>query len=644
MIQMFRSFFSSKFGIIFMLGFVGVIGIAFAAGDISGNSILGGVSGGEQVAVVGKRKLSTGDLTTSANNALEQVRQQDPTATMQGFIGSGGLDNVVDQLISRTAIAEFARSIGLRASNRLVDSELLQIPQFQGADGKFDANAFRSLLAERRLTEAAVRDDLAIGLLAQQLLTPVAQSATVPRSVAQQYASLLREQRQGQIATFPATSYAPTRAPSDAEIQAYYKDKTSSFIRPERRVIRFAAFGADALKNLPAPTDAQIEARYRRDSAQYAAVENRRFGQLVLLTEAAAKAIVAELNGGKSLEQAAREKGLAVAAIAPSSRAQLTTSTSAAVAQAGFATAQGKVSAPARGPLGWYVLRVDAIEQRAERPLASVREEIVTALSAEQRQTALTELTARIDGEFEEGRNLSDVAKELNLTITTTEPVTANGRVYGKPTETVPQVLGPVLASAFAADEGQPQLAELVQGQAFLIYDVASVTNSSAAPLAEIREDVIALWRRDQGSAAAKAAADRVLKRIADGSSLADAVKAENRTLPAVEQLNVNREQLAQRGQVPAPLALFFSMAEGTEKRLEAQNRNAWFVIQVDKINAPAIKPEDPIVLATVQQLGASTGEEYVAQFIRAAERAVGSERNQSGIDAVRATLAGETN
>lgn len=644
MIQMFRSFFSSKFGIIFMLGFVGVIGIAFAAGDISGNSMLGGVSGGEQVAVVGKRKLSSADLTTSANNALDQIREQDPTATMQGLIGSGGLDNVVDQLISRTAISEFARSIGLRASSRLVDSELLQIPQFQGADGKFDAMAFRSVLAQRRLSEAAVRDDIAVGLLAQQLLAPVAQSASIPRSLAQQYASLLREQRQGQIATFPATTYAPDRAPTEAELQAYYKEKTSSFIRPERRVIRFAAFGADALKNLPAPTDAQIEARYRRDAAQYAAVENRRFGQLVLLTEAAAKAIVAEVNAGKPLDQAAREKGLAVAEVGLSSQAQLTTNTSAAVAQAGFAAAQGKISAPARGPLGWYVLRVDAVEQRAERPLTAVRTDIVAALTAEQRQAALTELTARIDGEFEEGRALSDVAKELNLTIASTEPVTANGRVYGKPTETVPQLLGPVLATAFEAEEGKPQLAELVQGQAFLIFDVANVTAASAAPLAEIREDVIALWRRDQGAAAAKDAADRVMKRVAGGASLSDAVKAENRQLPAIERLDVNREQLAQRGQVPAPLALFFSMAEGTEKRLEAQNKNAWFVVQVDKINAPQIQPNDPIVLATVQELGGTTGQEYVAQFIRAAEKAVGSERNQAGIDTVRAALSGEAN
>ncbi len=644
MIQMFRSFFSSKFGIIFMLGFVGVIGIAFAAGDISGNLSPGAGSGGDRVAVVGKRKLTSSDLVTSANNALDQIRQQDPTATMEAFMGNGGMDNVVDQLISRTAISEFARSIGLRASHRLVDSELMQIPQFQGADGKFDATAFRSVLAQRRLTEAAVRDDIAVGLLAQQLLTPVAQSASVPRSLAQQYASLLREQRQGQIATFPAVSYAPDRAPSDAELQAFYKDKTSSFIRPERRVIRYAVFGADAVKNLAAPTDAQIEARYRRDAAQYAEVENRKFGQLVLLTEAAAKAIVAEVNGGKSLDQAAREKGLAVAAIGASSQAELTTNTSAAVAQAGFAAAQGKLSAPARGPLGWYVLRVDSVERRAARPLASVRTEIAATLATEQRANALNELTARIDGEFEEGRNLSDVAKELGLTIASTEPVTANGRVYGKPQETIPQLLGPVLASAFEAEEGKPQLAELAPGQAYVVYDVANVTQASAAPLAEIREDVIGLWRRDQGQAAAKAAADRVLKRIADGASLADAIKAENKSLPAIEQLDVNREQLAQRGQVPAPLALFFSMAEGTEKKLEAQNNNAWFVVQVDKINAPTINANDPIVLGTIQQLGAATGEEYVAQFIRAAEKAVGSERNQTAIDAVRASLTGQAN
>src|SRR5690349_23965330 len=48
---------------------------------------------------------------------------------------------------------------------------------------------------------------------------------------------------------------------------------------------------------------------YNRDRANYAAVERRRFTQLVAPTQDAARAIVAEVRGGQSLDVAAREKG-----------------------------------------------------------------------------------------------------------------------------------------------------------------------------------------------------------------------------------------------------------------------------------------------------------------------------------------------
>ena len=70
------------------------------------------------------------------------------------------------RVVSISAIAVFARKHGMRAGDRLVDSELLQIPQFLGPDGKFDQDAFRAAIGQRGLTESAIREDLAMGLLA----------------------------------------------------------------------------------------------------------------------------------------------------------------------------------------------------------------------------------------------------------------------------------------------------------------------------------------------------------------------------------------------------------------------------------------------------------------------------------------------
>ncbi|HLV06350.1 MAG TPA: peptidyl-prolyl cis-trans isomerase [Croceibacterium sp.] len=643
MIQLFRKFFSSKFGIAITLGFLALIAFAFASMDISSTGVFGGVSGGDRVAVVGKERIDAAELSTAATNALDQARQTDPTITMQAFIARGGLEEVLRQLIDRTAIAEFARRHGMRAGDRLVDSELLQIPAFRGPDGNFDQNAFRAALAQRGLSESAVRNDLAMGLLARQLLTPISFSPVVPRSVAERYASLLRERREGSIVFLPATSFAPQGAPTEAQLQAFYNENRDRYIRPERRVIRYATFGPDAVGAPPAPTAAQISERFQRDRAQYAASERRRFTQLVVPTQDAAEAIVAEVRGGKSLDVAAREKGLATTSVGPVTQDELARSASAAAAQAAFSAQQGAIAQPARGGLGWYVLRVDEVDRQPARTLQQVRDEIAAALAVEQRQAALDDLTARIDEEIESGRSLSEVAQELDITVAVTRPATADGRIYGT-NETVAPVLASVLPVAFDMDEGEPQLAVVAPGESYVIFDVSNITPSATAPLAEIREDVTADWRRDTGANAARAAADRILDRVTKGSTLAAAVAAENKGLPTPQTLNLNREQLAQQGRVPAELALFFSMARGTVKKLEAPGDAGWHVVRLDSIDAPQIAGNDPIVASTMRELGQASGTEYVDQFVKAAQREVGVERNDAAIRAIAAQLTGQQN
>lgn len=644
MLQLFRNFFKSKIGVGITLAFLVLIAIAFASMDISSTGVFGGVSGGDRVAVVGEERIDAAELSMSASNALDQLRQTNPTLTMQAFIAQGGLADVLDQLLQRTALSEYAREHGMRAGDRLIDSELLQIPAFRGPDGSFNADAFRAAIRQRGLTEAAVRDDLAMGLLARQLVTPVAFSPVMAESFGKRYASLLRERRRGSIAMLPSTAFAPQAGPTDAQLQAFYRANGNRFIRPERRVIRYAAFGQEALGTLPAPTEAQIAQRFERDRAQYAAVEQRRLTQLVVPTQDAARAIVAEVRGGKSLDAAAREKGLATATIGPMTQTQLTSAASAAVAQAAFAAQEGSLAQPARGGLGWYVLRVDGIDRRPARTLAQVRGEIAATLAEEQRRAALADLTARIEEEFDGGSSLSEVAEELGLEVSRTRPATADGRIYGTQGETVPPILSRVLEVAFDMEEAEPQLAELEAGQTFLVFDVADITASATAPLAEIRGDVIAAWRQDEGAKAAKAAADRIMARVQKGTPIAAAVAAEEKAVPAPEPVNLNREELGRQGRVPPSLALFFSMAEGTVKKLEGANDSGWYVIQLDDIEPGAVADNDPIIAATLRQLGQVTGDEYIQQFVRAVQREVGVERNEAAIEAVAAQLTGQSN
>ncbi len=642
MITFFRSFFQSKYGIGITLGFLALIAFAFASGDVANNNTFGGVSGGNRVAVVGDRKIGTGELSRSATDALDQVREQNPTLSMAGFLEQGALDDVLDQLIDRAALFVFGEKYGVRAGENLVNSEIIGIAAFQGPDGNFSEEVYRQFLAQRRITDAMVREDISADLMRNQLLVPVALGAVVPEALVKRYASLLAESRDGSIGLLPSGAFAPQGEVTETQLKAFYDANRGDYIRPERRIVRYATFGDEALGSLPAPSDAQIAARYERDKAQYAASQSRRLTQVVVPTEAAANAIRQAASSGGSLDTAARNAGLSATQVGPITRSDLADQASASAAQAAFDAARGELSAPARGGLGWYVFRVEEIENKGGKTIAQASGEISTALAAEQRREALLDLTARMEDEIDNGSNLADLAQELKAEVKTTKAVTADGRVY-REAGFAPEELAPVLSTAFAMeDEGEAQLAEVVPNETFMIFDVSEITASAAAPFAEIKESIETAYRLSEGSKAAKKAADAIMKRVEGGATLAAAMQAEQVTLPSPEAIKMSRQQLvASQQQVPPPLALLFSMAEGTVKRLEAPASNGWYVVSLRDIVPGEMADDNPMLAQARTQLGGLAGREYSAQMQAAIRKEMGVERNPEAVEAVRKQLAG---
>ncbi|MGI8943941.1 MAG: SurA N-terminal domain-containing protein, partial [Qipengyuania sp.] len=188
----FRKFFKSKFGLAITLAFLGLIAFAFASSDVANTGTFGGVAGGERVAVVGDAKIGTAELSRAATNALDRLRQQNPTLSMQAFVAQGGLDTVIDQLIDRYAIISYSQEHGLRIGNNLLNSEMRQIPAFRGPDGNFSAETYRQAIAAQGLTDAMVREDIRAGLLVEQMLTPAGFGTVVPAKIAKRYAALFK--------------------------------------------------------------------------------------------------------------------------------------------------------------------------------------------------------------------------------------------------------------------------------------------------------------------------------------------------------------------------------------------------------------------------------------------------------------------
>lgn len=642
MLQFFRKGISSKFGIAIALGFLILIALAFAAGDVSTGNF-GGVAGGDRVATVGDSRIDTSDLERMATTVVDNMRRDDPTTTMRSFIAKGGLDELLDYLIARSATLEFGKSHGMHIGTRLVDSEIAKIPGVQGPDGKVDPALYQQYLGQRRQSDAEFRLGLEEDIMARQLVGPARMGARVPNGAVMRYAGVITERRKGAIVTLPAAVFAPKAPATEAEIKAWYEGHRAEYQLPERRTVRYIVFDESVVKQLPAPTPAEIAARYNASKAQYAPTDKRRLSQMVLPTEATAKAVLAEVSGGKALEAAAAAKGLGVATLAPLTREEYALQASAAAAEAVFAAPRGKLIGPFKAPLGWLLVRVDGAESNPGKTLAQASSEIAAQLATEKRRAALTDFSARIEEEFDNGATLGDIAKELAQTPTVTPPLLANGAVFGSPGQTAPAVLGKVLSTAFAMEgEGQPQLAEIEPGKTFIIFDVGTIAAAAPPPLAEIRAQVAQDAQLSKGAKAAHEAARKIEAQLARGVPLEAAVASLGVALPPVDRVDRARMEIQAMGQnAPRPLLLLFAMPKGKVKLMAAPRNRGWYLVTVSEAIAGTVDPKDERLPGLIQSLQSSQGDELADQLVAAMRADVGTKRNEAAIAAVRRRLQG---
>ncbi|MDV5823494.1 peptidyl-prolyl cis-trans isomerase [Sphingobium naphthae] len=642
MLSVFRRIIHSKFGAIFAILFLGVIAAAFILGDVTSGQFGGAsLSGGGTAAKAKGYKLTVAELQDRVQRVFENARRSSPELQIGEFFAQGGGAQVFDQLVQSLTLRAFADDQGMHISKRLIDAQIAQVPAFQDAAGNFSNDSFRALLARERLSEQALRDDIRREILQRQLLAPIGLGARPSENLVLPYASLLLEARQGNVAAIPAVAFLDDKDPTDAQLTDFYKTNSARFTIPEQRRIRYAVVDATRFAQAAAPSDADISAYYNQNKAAYAASQTRSVEQLVLPTEAAAKAIAAQVKGGKSLPQAAQAAGLSVSTLEGQSRAQLTSATSKAVADAVFTAQQGELVGPVRGPLGFLLLRVTAVQDKPARPLSAVREEIVKTLRAQKEKQLLNDFTAKLEDQIADGGTFEEVAKDNGLTLETTPPLLATGKQVKDMAYVAPADIQPLVAPAFAMSaDDDAQLVPITPDQRYALIAPGQIIAAAPPPLAEVKPLVQAQYKLNAGNQKAKALAEQIQAKVAKGTKLADAIAQAGVRLPAPQTLGGRRADIMRAEQrPPAEVSILFSMAENSVKTLPISEGRGYFVVQLSKIERGDAKGNPQLLAQVRDQMGDVIGQEYGEQFERAVEKELGVTRNAKAVEQVRSAL-----
>src|SRR3954447_26255511 len=642
MISTFRNLSKSKIGtvviaflfILTLIGFASVGVTNFGTGKVG----FGGMSSGT-LAKVGDQEVDDQEVREAMQRRLQDVRQQNPNADYSTI--AGDFDAILGALIDQRSLIAFADKFGFRLSKPLVDAEIAQIPQTKGLNGKFDDRAYQAFLAQQRLTDTQVRQIVAGGLLQRLLLTPVASGARLSVGMATPYASMMLESRQGDGVAIPLEPFKAGLKPTDAQIQQFYSANRNRYIVPEQRELRFATIGPEQVANVTA-SDQEIAAYYNSNQATYGAKETRNLSQAVVPDQATANAIAVKAKAGATLAAAAAPAGAnaAVTSLSGQTRQAYAGVAGDKVAGAVFSAASGAVVGPLQSDFGWVIVKVESVKTEGGKSLAQAHSEIAAKLAADKRKAAIEDMAAKLQDAVDGGHNFTEAAAMVKVPVTSTPPTNASGTAPADPSYRLSPDYAPVVKSGFdLAPSDQPEIVALASKAGYVMVSPARVVPAAPAPLAKIHDQVVSDWTNDQARQRAAAVAVAIAAKASGGMSLADAVKAAGMALPPVQPLAARRIQIAQNGQVPAPLRLLFSLGQGKSRMAPDPGGRGFYIVKTNTIVPGNGLLAPGLISRMAQELSQGVSEEYAQEFQAAVRAEMKAKRNESAIAAEKAQL-----
>ena len=631
MTAFFRRASKSTVGTVLMILFVLAIAASFALADVQ-SYISGGLGQAGTLAKVGDEAVTERELGTAMQRRLAEVRQQNPNADYPSLANDFG--PILESVIQERALQVFARNTDLHLSKRLIDAEIVRIPRTRGLDGKFSDAAYQAFLQQERLTDAELRSLLGAALTTRLLLAPAAANARIPVGVATPYASMLLEQREAEVAIVPAQMFAAgVPQPSDADLQAFYKQSGARYMVPEQRVLSIAPIGSGQVSNVAA-SEQEIAAYYRANQGVYGGKSTRVLSQAIVQSEAQ----------GRALAQSARSGGSPGTSLGAKTREELAAIAGEPIAAAAFRAKQGEVVGPIRSDLGWHVIKVEEVRDQAARPLSAVRAEIAAKLDADKRKEALEALVDKVQTAIDDGASFAEAVRAAGLGAIRTPAITAAGVSRAQPGFKLPTELAPALAAGFDLGEGEEPVIETLSGEAgYALVGVDDIVAAAPAPLASIRDRVVADWKAKQARDRARAAASGIAAKVARGTPMAQA--AAEAKIPPPQTLSKRRLELSSAGgNVPPARGMMFSLAQGRSRMVADPQGLGFIVVKVTKIVPGNATLQPTLISRTQSEFQQTSGTEYAEQMTRAIQAEVGVKRDEAAIAAAKRRITGGGN
>jgi peptidyl-prolyl cis-trans isomerase D len=607
-------------------GIVAKVFIALLAGSFAVWGIEDMLRGGnsETLAKVGDREIGSYEFSEAFNRQLSVYSRRLGETVTPDRARQLGLDRqILGDLMRDAALDSQAAALGITMPERAVAQRVADSPQFQGANGSFNADSFRNLLRQNGFSEEQFFATERAGMTRQVISQPLTTQAVVPNTLVELIWKHRTEQRDATYFEFTLPDGA--KQPTDANLKSLYDENPDLFREPERRSMAIVALTPDAIMSGIEVSEDDLKRQYEATRKQLAASETRTVLQIPFDNEADAIAAAQKIKAGTSFEDIAREQGKTEADISLGTVAK-SAIPDPAVAEAAFALADGAVSEPVKSRFSTVLLKAKIVGTSGARSLDEMRDELATAVRAAKARDQLLDLHDKFEDARASGSSLEEAAAEIGIKVANVGPVALNGTDKDGKAVVVPGHSNS-LATAFETEIGL-EISPLTDGDdGFTWLETRDIVATAVPDFNEIKDKVADTWKAREAASATRKKAEELVARLRSGTPIADLAKNES---AEVRTVNGVRRNQASAGFNTADIAALFSVAEDGKAFSIANDGKSAKIMVSTPVLGTGFNSSSEEAKAIRQVLETNLSNDLYAEYVSALQEQIGVTINDS--------------